>query len=475
MALDLNQSNVDFENPVFKPMLKNLQANILKGHGRDFAYHMLFKFDASKITAAKAWIRNFAHHKITSAHKQLKDTSDFNLGEITDGGPIYTLSISASGYKALGVENLIPQTSGFFKRGMKNTVADLSDNLDDWEAEFNTDIDMLIIVADMNSKNANKLADEVMREVGKFSTPVKCQRGNVLKMNKIGIEHFGYADGISQPLYVADDIAAQRSTFEWNDQTNLIRLLVPDAGEAEDSFGSYLVFRKLDQNVRGFKDAEGDNGDDKKKLPDVLDKAGHLNDDLPGALMVGRFENSKPVVQSSTGHMSNPPVVTNDFNYANDLQAIKCPFHAHTRLMNPRNGDTQAGDVSERRITRRGIPYDDVHRFDDENITNLTEKMLDDNQPESGIGLLFMCYQNNIDNQFAILQEFWANAGNINGHDVNGNDSIISQGAPINKTFPKQWGKPEHTAPFNFGKFVTNKGGEYFFTPSISFLETKLI
>lgn len=67
---------------------------------------------------------------------------------------------------------------------------------------------------------------------------------------------------------------------------------MPDiASGIPDSFGSFLVFRKLEQNVKAFNNA-------KDKLPKVKDVSGADNDDLAGAMNVGKFENSLPVVKS---------------------------------------------------------------------------------------------------------------------------------------------------------------------------------
>ena len=42
---------------------------------------------------------------------------------------------------------------------------------------------------------------------------------------------------------------------------------------------------------------------------------------------------------------------------------------------------------------------------------------------------------------------------------------------PVQQRWPVQWGKPE-MAPFDFGGFVTMKGGEFLFAPSLQFLKT---
>ena len=69
------------------------------------------------------------------------------------------------------------------------------------------------------------------------------------------IEPFGYADGISQPLFLKEEIdkAKQGGTDRWDPSAPLDLVLVKDPnGEGEDSYGSFFVFRKLEQDVAGF-------------------------------------------------------------------------------------------------------------------------------------------------------------------------------------------------------------------------------
>ncbi|WP_294820789.1 hypothetical protein [uncultured Flavobacterium sp.] len=464
MALSLNQTGVNGDAK-FAKMLNSVQSNILKGHGRNFAHHLLFQLDASKAEDAKAWIAGFADKFITSAAGQLAGTRAFREGKTTDAGPVFTLSLTSKGYDILGLESAKPANSSF-NNGMKEAV--LGDDPGNFEPPFLQDIHMLILVADDCTEDCLASVNAIVAEVSGFAKLILNQRGNVLKIKGgTGIEHFGYADGISQPIYFEKDIKEQVSTTQWNDATNLDRLLVEDPGaETEDCFGSFLVFRKLEQNVKAFKTAE------QTGLPIIKNVDGRDNEELAGAMLVGRFESGVPVVKSSIDNIANPKAPSNDFDYSNDMDAIKCPFHSHVRLMNPRNGDRIAGNQDLHRITRRGMPYDEIGRIDEKDIENITDEMLNSSWPEKGVGLLFFCYQSNIGNQFEILQQFWANMGNIAGHLVGGEDSLISQGANPVKTLPQQWGGAKQTDPFAFGNFVTTRGGEYFFTPSIDFLKS---
>ncbi len=456
--------------PSNDPVLTDIQANILKGHGRNFAHHIFLRIKHGETDAARYWVASFAAGTITSARKQLDGTAAFKSGSTGDAGSIITLSLSSTGFDKLGLGAQKPVSTAF-QNGMRSRAGLLGDNPHGMEKHFDG-IDLMIMVADDNSAVAARKAKDLIAQTHPFAILLLDQKGNVLKKTSgTGIEHFGYADGISQPLFLADDIRRQPSTVEWDDATDTDLLLVKeDHHDKKDHFGSFLVFRKLEQNVKGFKDAEGDNDGVPGGLPMVKDVDGDDNKELAGAMLVGRFENGTPVIKSSVAIVDNPPAPTNDFNYANDPSALKCPFHSHVRLMNPRKGDTIAGDVSAQRITRRGIPYDEVGRIPEDRINSITDDMLDKNQPTRGVGLLFMCYQNSIETQFEILQHLWANQGQIKGHAIGAQDSIIGQGTNPPKTLPQQWGQSAQSAPFSFSGFVTMRGGEYLYTPSISLL-----
>jgi Dyp-type peroxidase family len=456
MALTLEESKVN-NSQQFLEMLNDLQANILKHHGRDFAFHLFLSIKEGKATEAKNWIAKFATSKITSSAKQLIDTKIRKEYDI-DGGTIYTLSLSKSGYDKLGIEpNFIPDNPAF-QDGLKNRSDKLADNPASWESEFQKQIDVLIILGNDDEDIAAERKNNLIVQLESIFDIVKVQRGEILREGKIGIEHFGYADGISQPMFLEKEISAQESTVNWNDEAKLSLALVKDpGGKFQDSFGSYLVFRKLEQNVKAFKDAE-DN------LPKVKDINGVINDELAGAMIVGRFEDGTEVLNASQERgNTDPKTLKNDFNYTS-TDASKCPFHSHIRITNPRN-DVSDDFAKSVRLVRRGIPFNDIGRVGTAG------------EPTNGVGLLFMCYQSSIDRQFEFIQQSWVNHGEIGPGNFIGQDGIIGQGSNIfQKQLPNQWGldgNPGNCAFSNpTSSFVTMKGGEYFFTPSISFLKS---
>ncbi|PBJ08083.1 Dyp-type peroxidase [Flavobacterium sp. ACN6] len=457
MALTLEESKVNTEQH-FSEMLNDLQANILKHHGRNFAYHLFLAVKEGKADEAKNWITNFATSKITSTAKQLIDSNIRKQYDI-DGGTVYTLSLSKSGYDKLEIDSEIIPENEAFQEGLKNRSTKLADDPEDWDDEFKSQIDVLIIIGHADKDIAVNRKDNLILQLSPIFDIAKVQAGEILRNGAIGIEHFGYADGVSQPLFLEKEILEQNSTAAWNDEATLNLALVKDkGGKFADSFGSYLVFRKLEQNVMKFNTEED-------SLPAVKDQNGAANDELAGAMIVGRFEDGTEVVNKSSesGHTSSQSMI-NDFNYSTDPDGSECPFHSHIRITNPRSdvGDDFAKSV---RLVRRGIPYNDIGRVGTEG------------KPADGVGLLFMCYQSSIERQFEFIQQSWVNHGEIRPGRFVGQDGLIGQGVNNDKKhLPEQWGEltPKNTCDFSNPEsgFVTMKGGEYFFTPSISFLKS---
>ncbi|HRH50246.1 MAG TPA: Dyp-type peroxidase [Panacibacter sp.] len=467
----LNSTNVSLENPLFSGLLKDLQGNILKHHGRTHAYHIFLHFNEDEIRAAREWIVQFAS-VITTAEKQLTDARARETDPEYDGGTFFNLLLSVKGYNVLGVSTPHTPADAAFRAGLQNRTGITADDTDLWESGFKDEIHAIIIVADSNSSTAAKNKDIILAQVAVFANVLLVQKGKVLRNEHgIGIEHFGYADGVSQPNFL---IHNDSPATQWEDNNALLNTLLvrePVAGD-QLSFGSYFVFRKLEQNVGKFKNSEKDLSKQFNKESDevfgIFDKHKKQNDELAGAMIVGRFEDGTEVINHSNEKgIIKDSQLNNDFDYRDDApgsttNGSKCPFHAHIRITNPR---ADVGEFAKTvRITRRGIPFNDIGR---------DEFDLENDQPDGGVGLLFMCYQSSIENQFEFIQHRWANLGDIGGRPV-GQDAIIGQGANATvKSLPQQWGidANKRDVPATFRDFVTMRGGEYFFTPSISFLK----
>ena len=453
-------------------MLRGLQGNILKGHGRPATVNMFFRINPVDNHAMRAALREIANYHAISAYQQLLETEAFKATR-KSGSAFVGVFLSATGYTALGVPAAAIPPDPSFNAGMK--AASLGDDaVDTWDDQFQGQIDGMILVGSENDTAIRLKRDAIATLLTRGgATIVKEQAGRAI-FNKAndGIEHFGYVDGRSQPLMLAEDLdreAQDAGISLWDPQSALDVALVPEPGSTDGvSFGSYFIFRKLDQDVRGFKRRE-------QQLADALGLTGEARE-LAGALVVGRFEDGTPVTLSDEARGVNPP---NDFNYDADPGA-RCPFHGHIRKTNPRGsgGFEAPPDEKKHIMPRRGIPYEDVPRLvhpsdvpDSDSLEEFDAKVAP-LLPSGDVGLLFMAYNRELAVQFEFTQKSWANnPGFPRAPAPPGLDPIIGQGPAGTQPFPIVWDDTTAgTAGFSFARFVKMRGGEYFFAPSLNFL-----
>ena len=460
-------------------MLRALQGNILKGHGRPNTVNIFFKMDATKQHAMRAALRELANYHVTSAYQQLLDTENFKATGET-GGPFVAVFLSAKGYSALGVPAAATPNDPSFVAGMKAAAAGLSDPAAaNWEAGFQGQIDGMVLVASEDDTALRRERDAVVAVLAAGGAKIaKEQAGHQLfNAENRGIEHFGYVDGRSQPLLLVEDIERESrdgGISRWDPQSPLGVALIAEPGATDGiSFGSYFIFRKLEQNVRGFKRQE-------QILADMLSLSGE-DRELAGALVVGRFEDGTPVTLSDEARDREPP---NDFNYAAD-PGSRCPFHAHIRKTNPRgSGGAEPPQVERQHLMpRRGITYEDVRRTVHPTDIPESSSVADFDAhagpllPTGDVGLLFMAYNHDLAKQFEFTQKTWANNPNFPVAPVPpgppGLDPVIGQGPAATHNWPKAWDDAaQGTVPVQFQGFVKMRGGEYFFAPSLNFLKT---
>lgn len=461
---------IDPDDPQFETMLRHLQGNILKGHGRDHSVNIFVQL-AGDAPRARQRLGALAKRLVTSALRQRDEARQFRQFGIP-GSLFGNVLLTARGYAALGMT--ASQVNGafsdpFFQDGLEAHGGDLNDpDPATWDEGFRgRRIDALILLADADRDFLLRQARAVMDELQAFSTVLAVEIGDALRTEDgEGIEHFGYVDGRSQPIYFTTDLPNEGGTDQWNPVEPLERVLIPDPQTAEpDAFGSYFVFRKLEQDVLHFKMRE-------QELADALGLEDEERE-RAGAMAVGRFEDGTPLAVSQTDGFI--PKKENNFNYGIDPDGLRCPFQAHIRKANPR-GDIertfhipQATAERPRRITRRGITYGK------RNMHPQALQGLDD-LPTKDVGLLFACFQASIENQFAFIQSTWVNNEGFVKAGT-GLDPVIGQaaagGAPNPQQWRAEWGVPGSAQkPFSFHGFVTLKGGECFFAPSIPFLES---
>lgn len=238
------------------------------------------------------------------------------------------------------------------------------------------------------------------------------------------VEHFGFVDGLSQPRFggTAGDAAGEGpgAPPRSRDDLPLGELLLGHPSERGDgdpaladdpllADGSFLVIRKLRQFPERLQ----------QRLAAESARLGREGirlsvDELKGALM-GRMPDGRPLV---TPDGPGP----NDFDYRGDPQGLQCPFQAHARRANPREGQPNAhvpgGREPVPRLLRRGMSYG----------PDVTPDELAGRTPARERGLFFMACNASIAEQFEVVQR-WLAGGNATGVGSAQGDPLL--GVPV--------------------------------------------
>jgi Dyp-type peroxidase family len=281
-------------------------------------------------------------------------------------------------------------------------------------------------------------------------------------------EHFGYTDGFGNPEYLGvekDSQPGQGKLTEDGKWTPLAtgELLLEYADEAGElpvaplphllaSNGTFMVYRKLHQNVATFRRYLKEKG---KLYPGGEEKL--------ASKFIGRWRDGTPVELSPD---KPDPAIMNDknrnvnFTFGKDLEGTRCPIGAHIRRTNPRNAFGFNGQViNRRRISRRGMPYGPYTPED--------QPGNDDGEH----GIVFMAVNASIFRQFEFVQQQWIEYGN-DARQGNDKDMLIGNHGGHGKFMIQGTDDPKNP-PFLCGglpNFVELRGGDYFFMPSITAL-----
>jgi Dyp-type peroxidase family len=458
-------------DPKHQALLNGIQGNILKAHGRHHTANLFINGKDGKQEKVKKWLRSLIEGEnalVKSCYSQLRNNTLWKDKKV-DSGTFACIHISHQGYSYLfgPADKRLDGFETTFKRGIQ--LAGLNDpNFDTWDAGINDNAHFLLILADAKPERLDHKIIEILNEIRDFEDVSAIQKGDaIFNEEGAGLEHFGYVDGISQPLFFEDEMENYRTEnnipstvpseeFAYNPEAGIDLVLTKDPFvDSPTAMGSYFVFRKLEQNVKGFKEAE----------EELAKKLGLTGEDAEraGAMLVGRFEDGTPIQLSGEAGLINSAVL-NNFNYDFNEES-KCPYHAHIRKTNPRNDLKKSeinADAKNFVMARRGITYG--KRKED-----LSDK------PSKDVGLLFMSYQKSIALQFEIIQREWANNEdfiNRRSTDKVGIDFVIGQSdSRALGAYATSWGNANSMKQKSFEQFVTMKGGGYFFAPSMEFLK----
>ncbi len=266
------------------------------------------------------------------------------------------------------------------------------------------------------------------------------------------------------------------------------------AGRDIGRHGTYLVFRKLEQDVAGFWDTFLDLGRRFAGKPLGDGKTVPVDPKLAArwlaARAMGRWPNGNSVHLCPDAEQPEmPQPARNAFIYGDDPDGLRCPVGAHVRRANPRDqrdADSASSSwkvVRRHRIIRRGRAYGDR--------LLTADQLLDGERDTSGMasGLLFVCLQASITHGFEFVQQIWNN--NPCFHGVHQEpDVVVGPGGsrftipaePVRLRLQRSEPDPERDArqaieksksydPLGLPRFVIPRGGGYFFMPSRATIE----
>ncbi len=359
-----------------------------------------------------------------------------------------------------------------------------------------------------------------------------------------GVEPFGFVDGVSQPIFDWDR-ARTPGTRADRAYTNLLALgelllgyrneygypaETPTLAESERNArllfpashppgnrdlgrnGSYLVFRQLSQDVRGFwRWAAGESAWSGASPESLAESA------------VGRRLNGAPLPDLEVG-LALPGVdprdlSVNGFLFDADPDGLSCPIGAHIRRANPRTGDAPAAEegaidnllvtlgLATRRLgnpTSSTLPWPrnttvwPYLRSQDDAIASARfhrilrrgreygkkidrAAALDPSTSDPEAGIQFVCLNANIGRQFEFVQGAWlANAkfAGLSGEQ----DPLLGNREPF--PIPPVSAAPQRTDSFTrpgaephcrrataVPQFIVVRGGAYFFLPGLAALK----
>jgi Dyp-type peroxidase family len=496
----------------------DIQGNILAGFNKDHQTMIFFRLPED-LAAARYWLAELSPDiasttevkafndlfKLVNTRRDSRHRGERGTVEAT----WVNVGFTHAGLARLQAENLDAFPAAF-REGMAARASDIGDVGDNapegWFFGATGTIDGVIIVAADSAEDQNREITREHRLLARHGGVVVYEQPGRARTDLPGHEHFGFKDGISQPGIRGFTEPSGPDPDQGQPGQDLIwpgefilgyprqkpapapgygqgaeprpSDLDPAPGEIAAPHpdwtlnGSYLVVRRLRQDVPGFLAALTDFAQ-AQNPPSTTERI--------GAKLVGRYRSGAPLepvegiddaaeALASDPSGAHPELLQtghiNDFDYrAADSEGHIVPLAAHIRKAYPRNEATIGGgeaDTQTHRLLRRGIPFGKSYKVGapDKTPHGAVDYPLDR-------GLVFACYQTSIEQQFEFVQSRWVNDPNFPTAAA-GQDPVISQ-----DTNPRSFSMPDgQPAALELLKqWVTTTGGEYFFQPSISALK----
>lgn len=419
----------------------------------------------------------------------------FGWGEKQDRQPAFFVAFTKDGLAALGldaatIEGFSPEfVDGMTSLGRPRKFGDTGESAPErWEWGYGDRVPHVLLAVyaateeDLSERVARERASLGAAGLVELTGAEGAELGRTRPLSDRR-EHFGFADGLSQPRFRDEPAGVRTRGTRDADRVAPGELLLGYANEAEilprspvlspavavrapaplaerdfGRNGSYLVYRTLEQDVGAFWKAMGV----KARSPAVADRV------ALASKIVGRWPDGAPLV--TRPEPSGPiPRHAEDFDYAHDdPHGERCPLGSHIRRSNPRATLARDPDMGlkkskKHRILRRGRPYGEpfVPSMSPEDLARAADAGA--GSPGKR-GIHFLCFNADIANQFEFVQQTWTNGPVFQG--LHGEvDPLVGDPAPHGGLFTI----PEacvRSRVEGLPRFVHVRGGAYFFAPS---------
>lgn len=427
--------------------LDSIQGNMVKGHGREFTRLLFFSFQRTAPENLRLLPAAVAAKRVTSGGEQYRQARSGRRD-----APFYSLGFTEEFFWACRFSRAFPPGHDAFQAGMKSRLLQIRgepETEQQWDWVYRKVPHGMWLLAHAQHAKLDEMQREVVNlltqhRAALLGTVEEGRRWSDDAGGKLIREPFGFRDGLSQMDFFAPPAATPAHV-----RVDLDRVVMTEGVHAG---GSFLVLRKLDQNVKAFRDFEA-------AMAGAYRKHGT---DLPareaGALLVGRERDGTPLAELASAR-------PNDFDFQKDGTAARCPFHAHIRKANPRTDDPAATDRGiphrDAQFVRRSAVYDEAGRLP----RRASERYAGGETITGGVGLLFMGYMRDIQAQFERMQLQWFSDPDFPVRGAGLADPLIRgalAGAP-------DWRWNGVTVP-GLAKFVSSRGGAYFYMPSMAWL-----
>jgi Dyp-type peroxidase family len=464
--------------------LREVQANVLLPYTRaNCARLTCFRFRKDQLAAARAWMAEVS--RLVTYHDAVRDSAGAPIDR-HDAGPWWNVGVTFTGMQALGYDPFtLEYMPDAFVEGMRARLGRLGAGPDKDKSPYKgADVHVAVLCyayddavealarklgddahewrdlahADMRALEAavqRALSDAMAQVPPSSAVEHVAERDHdayrLSSQHIVGVEYFGFRDGIANPRVegvpsddpLAFDTPPGAVLLGYPSPRQSAREPQVPGGETRTELalrqlvnGSFLVVRNLAQDVDGFR----------KELALKLDRKGGPSAQDLAEHMMGRRRDGTPFAPLQAANVDA-------FDYDADPHGDRCPFQAHARRVNPRDERARL-----RRIMRRGMPTSGYLRAREKH------------------GLLFLCYNADLEAQFEFVQHQWINAG-AESHGLSVDRDPVAGDTPpsgaehLGSSFTFTWGKDGKPRTLTgLHSYVEALWGEYFLVPSRSTL-----